>query len=278
MIVDGKVVAQNNVALFSNSDPIPEFALNTINLNPRFFDPLTFRTYPKKQDAPYAYVQAVEMYDGYFKRAFHEKLQAHPTEGHLLPDVDSDILKLVVIDRHHATTHHGTAYVRGFELKRGAIACTTNCENQNLVVLGTSDEEIAFAVKAIHKVGGGFFAVADGQVLGSVELAVAGCMSSERWETVAQKSRELDRIVQKELVGKDGSDCMKVPFMILSFVGLVGVPDLGITELGMVHTAKQELIDVVLEEEELSTPSSSDTVESARVTRVCCRCPRHSQP
>lgn len=269
-------MAQNNAALFTNTDSIPGFTLNTINLHSQFFNPSTYRTYPKNQTAAYAYVQAVEMYDGYFKRAFHAKLQTDRTHGHLLPDVNNDILKLVVIDRHHASSHHGTAFVRGFNLKRGAIACTTNCENQNLVVLGTSDEEIALAAKAIHELGGGFVAIADGQVLGTLDLAVAGCMSKRPWEEVAQKSQQLDEIVQRKLVGKSGAESMKVPFMILSFVGLVGVPDLGITELGIVHTSHQKLIDVVLEEEESSPQSTSDVVGGIELRRVCCRCPSHT--
>ncbi|KAJ4287536.1 hypothetical protein N0V90_012239 [Kalmusia sp. IMI 367209] len=251
VIVNGKVVARDNKASFVNNDPVPPFTLNTIHLNPTFFDPSTYRTYPKQPKAKHVYIQAVEMYDGYFKRAFHTPLQIHPTEGHLLSDLSNDVLKLVVIDRHHKTTNHGTAFVRGFKLKRGAIACTTNCENQNLVILGTSDEEIAFAAKAIHVLGGGYVAVAAGDVLGSVELAVAGCMSLEPYEEVVRKSRQLDEIVQRELVGGEPRDAMKVPFMILSFVGLVGVPDLGVTELGLVHTAKQELINVLLDEQEV---------------------------
>ncbi|KAF2712171.1 adenine deaminase [Pleomassaria siparia CBS 279.74] len=267
VLINGRTVAENGTALFENTDPVPEFALNTIKVHGTFFDPATYRTYPKKPNATYAYVQAVEMYDGYFKRAFHYKLHTHASEGYLLPEIEHDVLKLVVIDRHHATTHHGTAFVRGFGLKRGAIACTTNCENQNLVVLGTSDEEIAFAAKAVHGLGGGFVAVADGQILGSVELAVAGCMSREPWEDVARKSRELDDIVCRELVKEKREKTMKVPFMILSFVGLVGVPDLGVTELGMVHTGEQKLIDVVLEEEILHVQDERDFVDSSALTK-----------
>ncbi|KAF2111137.1 adenine deaminase C-terminal domain-containing protein [Lophiotrema nucula] len=116
------------------------------------------------------------MYDRYFKRAFRSKLPTHPSDNYVLPSIDIDVLKLVVIDRHHVTKNFGTAFVRGFGLKRGAIACTTNCENQNPVVLATSDVDIAFAARAIHELGGGYIAVANGKVLGSVELAVAGCM------------------------------------------------------------------------------------------------------
>jgi adenine deaminase len=211
------------------------------------------------------------MYDGYFKRAFHAKLSVDPEHVFLVPNIELDVLKVVVIDRHHRTKNHGTSFVSGFKLKRGAIACTTNCENQNLVIVGTSDSDIAFAALAIHQLGGGYVAVADSKVLGAVELAVTGCMSDKPWEEVAEDSRYLDRIVHQELVG-DEETPMKVPFMILSFVGLVGVPDLGLTELGLVVTSEQKLMDVVLDEEE----AVNGTVQTrAHATRICCRCPSH---
>jgi adenine deaminase len=165
--------------------------------------------------------------DGYFKRAFHARLAASPLDS-LEADIDRDILKVTVIDRHHGTKNCGTGFVRGFGLQRGAIACTTNCENQNLVVISTSDEEIAGAVRAISTLGG-FVAVLAGKIIGSVRLDVAGCMSSERWEKVGNESLACDEAVHNILGSR-----MRAPFMIASFVGLVGVPDLGLTELGLI--------------------------------------------
>ncbi|KAK5123131.1 hypothetical protein LTR85_003329 [Meristemomyces frigidus] len=274
IVVNGQVVARDGTALFKNEDPIPSFALNTVHLDPTFFAAETYHTYRRSSSgASSAYVQAVEMYDGYFKRAFHTKLSLDPDEKFLVPNIELDVLKVVVIDRHHKTRNHGTSFVRGFKLRKGAIACTTNCENQNLVIAGTSDSDIAFAAKAIHALGGGYVAVADGEVLGAVELAVAGCMSKKPWEEVAEESRKLDRIVHHELVGADDTP-MQVPFMILSFVGLVGVPDLGLTEMGLVITSEQKLMDVVLDEEDVA--SEIETVQGeARATRICCRCPSH---
>jgi len=77
---------------------------------------------------------------------------------------------------------------RRFRLMRGAIAATTNCENQNLVVVGVSDAEIAFASRAIEKLGGGYVTVSDGEVLAEVPLEVDGCMSDRPWEEVRDRS------------------------------------------------------------------------------------------
>lgn len=265
VIVNGKVVAQNNKPLFDNTDDIPQFTLKSIHIDPSFLDPSSFRVSPRGAD--HAWVQAMEMYDGYFKRAFHAQLPVSAS-GSIESDVTRDILKVVVIDRHHATKNRGIGFVRGFGLKKGAIGCTTNCENQNLVVVGTSDQDIADVVSAIVKLGGGFVAVADGKTIGSVRLDVAGCMSSSSWERVREDSLAGDEAV-KSILGS----AMKSPFMIMSFVGLVAVPDLGLTEKGLVDCQTQGLMDVVLDGE----PKHAHKLRPAeRLVKVCCRCPSHA--
>jgi adenine deaminase len=159
--------------------------------------------------------------------------------------------------------------VRGFGLQRGAIACTTNCENQNLVVVGTSDKEISHAVQQIVRLGGGFVAVCCGELLGSVRLDVAGCMSSAPWEQVRDDSVTCDDAVRDVLGGK-----LKSPFMIASFIGLVAVPDLGLTELGLVDCRTQGLMDVVLSEEEMA--ARKEEAGCSRSVKICCRCPSHA--
>jgi adenine deaminase len=130
--------------------------------------------------------------------------------------------------------------VRGFGLKRGAIACTTNCENQNLIVIRKSDTEIAFTAESISKLGGGCVAVAQGKALSDVKLDVAGCMSSEKWKVVRDQSLLCDE------AARSLGCTIKAPFLIASFVGLKGVPDLGLTEKGLINSQAQELISVVL--------------------------------
>ncbi|KAH7062310.1 adenine deaminase C-terminal domain-containing protein, partial [Macrophomina phaseolina] len=171
--------------------------MDTIHINPYFFEPFAFYIFPRAGQAS-AWVQAMEMYDGYFKRAFHARLLALLNKpGELLVDTQRDVLKVVVIDPHHRTRNRGIGCVRGFGLKRGAIGCTTNCENQKLVVVGTSDAEIANTVKAISVLGGSFVAVCAGELLGAVKLNVAGCMSSALWETVHDSSLALDENVKR---------------------------------------------------------------------------------
>lgn len=112
------------------------------------------------------------------------------------------------------------------------------------MAISTSDDEIVGAVRVITKLGGGFVAVLAGEIIGSVGLDVAGCMSSEPWENIREDSLACGDAVHNIL----GSN-VKAPFMVASFVGLVGVPDLGLTELVLVDCKTQGLMDVVLSDD-----------------------------
>ncbi|KAH6647746.1 adenine deaminase [Truncatella angustata] len=281
VIGNGLVVAQDNRALFSNNDPIPDFTLNTVNIHDEHLVASSYHLFPPADlTGPplQAWVQCVEMYDGYFKRAFHASLPVDSEPPHnILCDLENDVLKVVIVDRHHGTPNRGIAFVRGFGLKRGAIATTTNCENQNLVVIGVDDESIAAAVRAMQNLGGGMLAVGEHgtSVLGTVKLDVAGCMSSDPWEKVRDASLKLDKVVRDEL----GCTMDQNPFLIASFVGLVAVPDLGLTELGLVVGAGESLMDPVLKIAPVATTIGNGTAENAvldlQAIRVCCRCPSH---
>jgi adenine deaminase len=190
--------------------------------------------------------------------------------GSLESDIGRDLLRVTIIDRHHGTPNRGIGFVRGFGLQKGAIACTTNRENQNLVVITTSDVAIASAVQAITKLGGGFVAILNGEIIGSVRLDVAGCMSSQPWEKVRDDSLACDRVVHDILGSRT-----KAPFMIASFVGLVGVPNLGLTEKGLIDCKTQALMDVVL----LDHVVKQENIEPAGISKpvmICCRCPSHA--
>jgi adenine deaminase len=109
--------------------------------------------------------------------------------------------------------------------------------------------------KTASEIGGGLFVVADGEVLSTVPLPLGGIMSDKPWE-----------IARDESLGANaaaiGIGCeMHAPFMIMSFIGLAGVPDLGLTEKGLIESASQTFIDVVL---------------PTRAGMVCCRCPNHA--
>ena len=248
VIVDGEVVARDGKPLFDNDDEIPEFTRDTVRLHPGISE----ESFATRANGERAWVQAMEMYDGYFKRAFHAELSV--VGGRVQCDTERDVLKVAIVDRHHATSTIGVGFVRGFRIKRGAIAATTNCENQNLVIVGTSDREIAFAARAIEKLDGGYVTVADGETLAEVPLTVAGCMSDRPWEEVRDRSLACDAAARS--IGCE----MRAPFLIMSFIGLAGVPELGLTERGLIETKTQSFTDLVL---------------GLKAGVICCRCPSH---
>jgi adenine deaminase len=248
VLVGGQVAAEGGRPRFANDDPIPDWTRETIHLHPG----LSAASFAVRAESS-SWVQSMEMYDGYFKRAFHAEL--HVEEGVLVGDPARDIAKIAVVDRHHASETVSVGFVRGFGLVRGALAVSTNCTNQNIVVVGVDDHDIFRAVREVQALGGGYV-VADGdEIIAAVPLPIAGIMSDKPWETVYDELSEANRAAA-------GLGCgIHSPFMILAFVGLPGVPDLGLTELGLIDTASQQFIPVVLD-----VPG----------TTAACRCPSHA--
>ena len=292
VLVAGEVAGRNGAATFTNDDELPASCRGTVRLHPAL-GPDSFRVETKgaevEKPEPHegggaggavgghseaagappaappgqlpnqttdvqstgaqqfvAVVRAMEMYDGYFKRAFEAELTV--VEASVAADPATDIAKIAVVDRHHATHTLAMGFVRGFGLRRGAIGITTNCENQNLVVLGTADDELAHAARSLEAIDGGYVAVAEGEVLASLPLPYGGCMSDRPWEDV------YDGLAHVTAAARSLGCGISSPFMILSFVGLAGVPDYGLTERGLIDTFTQTFLPVL----------------------VCCRCPAHA--
>jgi adenine deaminase len=252
VMVGGVVAARNGVALFENTDEVPDWTRGTMNVIPHF-DPAQLAI---RSDREVERVQAVEMYDGYFKRGFHIDLPVR--DGAVQPDLERDVLKITVVDRHFGDGKSGVGFAKGFGLTAGAMATSANCTNMNIVAVGCSDEDIAFAVETLREMDGGFVAVKDGHVLAAVALPVGGLMSDKPWE---QTAAEL--AVAHDAVAKLGCT-IRSPFMILSFAAFIGVPDFGVSELGFVDIARQEFAPLVIDEQ----PDG----------RFACRCISHDHP
>ncbi|MCY3925439.1 MAG: amidohydrolase family protein [bacterium] len=246
VLVGGEIAGRDGAATFANDDVLPESCRGTVRLHSDI-GPASFRVeVTGAAPGQVAVVRAMEMYDGYFKRAFEAELAI--VAGSVAADPDADVAKIAVVDRHHATRTLAMGFVRGFGLRRGAIGITTNCENQNLVVLGTTDDELADAARALEAIDGGYVVVARGDVLASLPLPYGGCMSDRPWEEV------YDGLAGVTAAARSLGCEVASPFMILSFVGLAGVPDYGLTEKGLIDAYTQTFLPVL----------------------VCCRCPAHA--
>lgn len=236
VIVAGQVVARDGEALFANEDETPEWTLDTVRLPSELPADLFALRAPENTDR--VGVRAMEMYNGYFKRAFETELEVN--DGLVTPDGDRDVLKIAVLDRHHGSGEVGIGFVRGFGLRRGAVAITMNCPNMNIAVVGADDASMLLAVQELHAMRGGFVTVAGGEVLARVPLPVGGMMSNSPWEETAA-ALAAGHAATAALGCRIAS-----PYIILSFVGLYVVPDLGITECGLIDTVSQTFVDVLL--------------------------------
>ena len=162
-------------------------------------------------------------------------------DGKIVADPARDILKLVVVERHRATGNVGVGFVRGFGLQRGALGSTVAHDAHNVVVAGTNDSDITAAVEALEKMRGGQVAIVDGKVEAALPLPIAGLVSDQPLETVIEKIAELN-----SAAARLGST-LDAPFMTLSFMSLSPIPELKLTDQGLVDAVNLKLTSVIAE-------------------------------
>jgi adenine deaminase len=157
--------------------------------------------------------------------------------GETVADPDRDLAKAAVIERHRGTGRIGLGFVRGFGLRRGALASTHAHDAHNLMVVGMDDADMAAAANRLAEIGGGQVAVADGRVLAEVPCPIGGLISDLRVEEVAASVHAMERAAHDEL-----GATLPAPFMALSFLALSVIPELKLTDRGLVDTVAFELV------------------------------------
>ena len=163
-------------------------------------------------------------------------------DGVALPKIEEDILKIVVVERHKATGNIGIGFVQGFGLKKGAIGSSVAHDSHNIVLVGTNDSDMMKAVEAIQSMKGGLVAVLDGKVLASLPLPIAGLMSEA---PVAQINLGLEALLH---AAKNLGSKIPDPFMTLSFLSLPVIPELKITDKGLVDVTQFKFVPLFGEE------------------------------
>jgi adenine deaminase len=159
-------------------------------------------------------------------------------DGKIVADIQRDILKLVVVERHRATGNVGVGFVRGFKLRRGAIGSTVAHDAHNVVVAGTNDADILRAIQELERLQGGQVAVADGKLQAELGLPIAGLVSDRPLPEVIKRMDALNAAARA--LGCD----LAAPFMTLSFLSLSPIPQLKLTDQGLidaVHLKKTTL-------------------------------------
>lgn len=159
-------------------------------------------------------------------------------DGLALPDIDNDVLKIAVIERHKATGNIGLGFVKGFGLKSGAIASTVAHDSHNMIVIGTNDEDMYYAAVELVKSQGGKIIAQNGKTLAHLKLPIAGLMSDRSAQEVQADIKKLEQAAHT--IGCKIDD----PFMSMAFLSLSVIPELKITDKGLIDVNNFEVTEL----------------------------------
>ena len=218
---DGRLAVDNGRLLQEGRNCDSSSLEHTVNLAP-----VTVESFRLPLKTEMANVIGLVPYQIVTKKAV---LSVKRVYGCAVSDVENDILKLAVLERHHATGNIGLGLVKGFGLKRGALASTVGHDSHNLIVIGTNDEDMLAAVQELQRIGGGICIAEDGQIRGVLPLPVGGLMTNEPALMVAKQQAEMIALAREMGVPEFYS-----PFLTLAFLSLPVIPSLKLTDRGLV--------------------------------------------
>ena len=170
-----------------------------------------------------------------------DSLAPRVQDGCLIADAARDLVKIAVIERHHATGRIGLGFATNVGLQRGAFASTVAHDAHNVVVLGMNDDDMAICARRMAEIGGGIVIADGGRVVEELPLPVAGLMSDRPLAEVHERIRSMERRLAAMGVSKEA------PFMTLSFLALSVIPELKITDRGLVDVNRFELVPLGIE-------------------------------
>jgi len=237
---DGRLVASDGRALFSADLRISRRLTRTFHIAPLGEDAFTLRTSARSARGGVRQADRLPVIGIVPGQIITKKLmeEVRVEDGRVVADSERDILKLAVVERHRATGNIGLGLVKGFGLKRGALASSVAHDSHNVIVVGTNDRDMYVAVREVERMHGGLTVVAEGQVLASLALPLAGLMSPQPLETVAAQLEAVE-----EAATSLGAS-VPAPFAVLSFLALPVIPELKLTDKGLVDVEKASFVDL----------------------------------
>ena len=228
----GKLVARQGKPLF----PLPPVTLelrDTVRIKPPMGKSLSLRA--KRSNLSEETYPVIEIVPGQIvTRKAVEKMKV--VDGTVMPDVERDILKLVVVERHKASGNIGVGLVKGFSLKKGALASSVAHDSHNIIAVGTNDLDILKAIEEINRLQGGLVVCANLEILASLPLPIAGLLSPEPLDVVVSQHENVEKAAASL------GSLPPAPFAILSFLALPLIPELRLTDLGLVDVAEFKLL------------------------------------
>jgi adenine deaminase len=238
VIADGKVVAKNGRML----KPVP---------SPQY--PKDFH-YTMKLEKPKTAEDLYICVDGKARRADVLAVHLDPEEGLLsqgrevtlkvengrvLPDIEQGINYITVTDRYSGRGLTGKGFISGFSLKRGAIATSSSPDDNNIICVGASVEDMAFAINHLVNIGGGQAAVHDGMVLADIPLPICGLMADVSVHDMAQMEKKLNEAAYSL------GTILRRPFFFIIFLSITAIPEYAMTDRGLVAHATRTVIDPI---------------------------------
>ena len=230
---EGKLVAEQGKLTSSKvSSEYPHWIKNTVKFN-KTITPKSFEIKSKSKNS--TKVNVIELIkDQIINKWTTEELEIK--EGLIKNNLQEDILKLAVVERYGKTGGIGIGFVKGFHIKDGALASSVSHDHHNIVCVGTDDYNISQAVNEVENIQGGFVLVKHGKVIGKMNLPIGGLMSSHDSASV------IDEITHLNNLTSEIGCTLAAPFMTLSFISLPTVPELGLTDIGLVDVLKHKII------------------------------------
>lgn len=231
--IDGKTVAKNGAVINHNVKPLPDH------------DTILHSFHMERVTADRLHLPAILERQRVIGLKKHELLTdeiiIQPTDIAIRSngiDIDRDVLKAAVFERHHNTGHIGIGFISGYGIKRGAIATSVAHDSHNLIAVGCNEEDIAAAAEAVREMGGGLVVAENGKIIESLPLPIAGLMSPLPIEEVDDRLQRL-KAAARSLGASDDID----PFMTLAFVSLPVIPVLRLNGKGLINVNKQEIVE-----------------------------------
>lgn len=230
VIKDGKIAAQNG-KLTENFDNIEKPSVRS-SINVRWIEEKDFEITGKSK-----FVNTIEIIPHQLVTKA-SVCEAKYENGLLNSNINNDVLKIIVMERHRATGNIGKGFVKGFNLKSGAIASTVAHDSHNMIVVGTNDYDMFVAAVELVKMQGGKVVVNNGKIISKLPLPIAGLISDKDFDFVIKHCDDLNRAV------KDLGCTLDDAFMTMGFLSLPVIPELKITDKGLFSTKKWDFIDI----------------------------------
>ncbi len=238
LLLDDLTTFKPRVVLKRGTEPvhrpieIPEWVRQTVHVAP--LAPATFEV-----AAPALRIRVMRVVPGQLVTG-NEVVEPTVRGGRVVADPARDLVKIAVVERHHATGRVGVGFATNVGLKRGAFASTVAHDAHNIVVMGVDDGDMALCVRRLAEMGGGVVVAEDGRVKGELALPVAGLMSELPLAEVHETLSCMEKTLRENGVAWDA------PFMCLSFLALSVIPELKITDRGLVDVNRFAVVPLTV--------------------------------